>query len=309
MWGCTRRSCAHSSDNSVIMGDVLPSERQSMSTEARTDVHRPSALVTEDYEFAFCGMHHAPAVHTTGPANMETLNELLAEGYRFADVHGAEQCSHCGTRINYYAVLRHLPSKTLIHVGETCLDNRFELASEEFHELRLRAALDRAAQRVKGLRESFRRRHPDLYDFLEENAEGRDEFYGSLWRYLSRHGELSPAQIKALQASIERKAVREAERAEKAASEPAPAPVVEGRITVTGEVLSTKAQDSPYGPTLKMLVLEERGFKVWGTLPRALEADVPLVGKRVVFTASVERSDDDECFGFFKRPAQARVVA
>ena len=36
-------------------------------------------------------------------------------------------------------------------------------------------------------------------------------------------------------------------------------------------------------------------------------ADVEI-GSRVVFDATLESSDDDESFAFFKRPAKARIV-
>ena len=65
-------------------------------------------------------------------------------------------------------------------------------------------------------------------------------------------------------------------------------------------MLTTKWQDSHFGITLKMLVRDDRGFKVWGTVPSSLPNTES--GDRVTFIAAVEASDDDETFGFFKRP-------
>jgi hypothetical protein len=87
-------------------------------------------------------------------------------------------------------------------------------------------------------------------------------------------------------------------------------PVAEGRGEVVGEVLTVKTQDSFYGygrVEVKMLVADDRGFKVWGTLPAAL-ADANR-GSRVRFTATLQQSRDDEAFGFFKRPAKAELLA
>jgi hypothetical protein len=103
------------------------------------------------------------------------------------------------------------------------------------------------------------------------------------------------------------KADRDAARlAEKAEQEAAKRPVVTGKIRVTGEVLTIKEQYSDYGSTMKMLVLDDRGFKVWGSVPRKawdiVEGD--MVGARLSFNASVEASNDDQCFGFFKRPSK-----
>jgi hypothetical protein len=108
--------------------------------------------------------------------------------------------------------------------------------------------------------------------------------------------------------------------AEDVAPEPT-APVVEGRIVITGEVLSEKWQTSDYGEQHKMLVRDDRGFKVWGSVPAAIEMsrfhdadgmyqEIPGVekGSRVTFTATVEASRDDESFGFFMRPSKAELL-
>lgn len=80
-------------------------------------------------------------------------------------------------------------------------------------------------------------------------------------------------------------------------------PVVVGKgVTVEGEVLSTKTIDGDYGVTYKMLVLDERGFKVWSTIPSAIDVER---GDRVRFVANVDVSHDDPCFGFASRPRKA----
>lgn len=126
------------------------------------------------------------------------------------------------------------------------------------------------------------------------------------------------------------------------------APVPAGRYTVRGEVLSTKAVDSFYGTQLKMLVKDETGFKVYGSIPGNLELVTGPVreylpqsevryyeergngrmgqdadgryyleyetqrglerGDKVEFYATLTPSDDDPKFGFFKRPAKARLL-
>ena len=101
----------------------------------------------------------------------------------------------------------------------------------------------------------------------------------------------------------ERKAELEAKwAAELEAAEPVPT----GRIDVSGKVLSCKYQESMYGSTLKMLVKDERGFKLWGTVPSSIY-EVER-GDMVSFTATVEPSKDDDKFGFFKRPSKAVFI-
>lgn len=99
--------------------------------------------------------------------------------------------------------------------------------------------------------------------------------------------------------AIERE-VTQAARAEQAANAE---PVPEGRGVVTGAVVSTDVKENEYGTRYVMTVLDDRGFRVWGTIPSKLG---PVEqGDRISFTATLERSDRDETFGFFKRPSQA----
>jgi len=98
----------------------------------------------------------------------------------------------------------------------------------------------------------------------------------------------------------ERKAERERERASQVRI---PCPI--GRVTVIGKVVSTDAKDTDYGTRYVMTVYDDTGFTVWGSQPSSL---YPEVGDRIEFTASIERSDRDECFGFFKRPTKARLL-
>lgn len=123
---------------------------------------------------------------------------------------------------------------------------------------------------------------------------------------------------------------------ERMAQEPQAAPVIEGRIVITGKILTVKQQDSAYGQVTKMLVQDERGFKVWGTMPDAIATQLydawwaaeeeaegdsfslsnygpdywhdSARGHRVTFTARVEASKDDESFGFYTRPTKASVA-
>lgn len=80
----------------------------------------------------------------------------------------------------------------------------------------------------------------------------------------------------------------------------------EGRIVITGIVLAFKLQSSQFGDTLKMLVQDDRGFRVWGSVPKSL--DDAERESRIAFTATVTASDRDAKFGFFKRPTKAEIL-
>lgn len=100
---------------------------------------------------------------------------------------------------------------------------------------------------------------------------------------------------------------RDAERAKRDAAHEAGEDAPEGRVTITGTVLSFKWQESMYGDVLKMLVQDDRGFRVWGSVPASL--DDAERESRISFTATVQASDRDAKFGFFKRPTKAAILS
>jgi hypothetical protein len=129
-------------------------------------------------------------------------------------------------------------------------------------------------------------------------------------QYAAEQAEREAARAAALGAKAEREARREALLE-------AGVTVPEGRATVTGVIVSIKAQETYYTYsgeiTLKMLIETTDGFRLWGTMPRSLEGNYNTVsaeeGDTVTFTATLTASDDDPLFGFFKRPTKASIVA
>lgn len=121
----------------------------------------------------------------------------------------------------------------------------------------------------------------------------------------TQYGVLSDKQIElALRIAAED---FEAELVKDATPEPVVVPVPEGRMEVTGTLRSARFVDGPvYGSgSWKGLVQDDRGFKVWGTIPRSID---PAIGDRITFTATLTRSNDDEAFGFYSRPTKAAIV-
>jgi len=152
--------------------------------------------------------------------------------------------------------------------------------------------------------------------WLNRNGgDGSDSFADSLGNTLSDYGKLSPKQCAAVLKIIDGNIAKKAEWAAKSAAENADAEaIVNGKQAITGEVITVKTQEGYYGDTLKMLVRDDRGFKVWGTVPSALseaayEAETTVNGSRVTFSATVEASEDDNKFGFYKRPTKAKLIA
>lgn len=139
--------------------------------------------------------------------------------------------------------------------------------------------------------------------YLHKQEETIHEMVGKLVKY----GSISEKQVNFLRTLLQRIQERPARLALRAAEEAKAEDCPEGRVVITGLVLSLRVEDSQYGTVIKILVKDGRGFKVWGSRPRAIwvggetEGNAE-VGDRVSFKATVTRSPDDPKFGFAKRP-------
>ena len=291
-------------------------------TSTRTDVHSPTNLVTEDYDFAYCYDGQQRDL-----ISQDRLNHLLTEGWSFGGVHEGDTCDHCGARLRYVAVLKHLPTRTLIKVGETCLDNRFSLATPAFHALRKAAAAARLTNKKSDRIHALVLAHPALQHLLDHDVVvERSEFLSDVAYKFSRDGELSVRQIAAVERAVEGGLrYQETVAARRAADIAALVDGTKiacpsGRTEVSGIVRSARVQISQYGTTVKCLVQDARGFKVWTTLPAAIVDALDTLGnltyeeiasaakdREVRFTATLEPSTDDALFGFAKRPTKAAL--
>ena len=169
-------------------------------------------------------------------------------------------------------------------------------------------------------------RAAEIDDWLFANR-FKSEFAESLFKSLYEDwGKLSwkqcEAVLKCIDGQVERQAKWDAkQKAEHAAAEP----IENGKQQIAGEILSIKTKDGVYGLEIKMIVKDDRGFKVWGTVPskldnKAYESSLAsddwnggdylqwLKGKRVSFSANLEASEDDIKFGFYKRPTKVSLM-
>ena len=97
-------------------------------------------------------------------------------------------------------------------------------------------------------------------------------FLKGLWESGAKYGKLSEKQVacilKAQAEREERRAAREeAKAAEVAAFLESGVVVPTGRSTVRGEVVAVKEYENDWGCQVKLLVRDDRGFKVWLTSP------------------------------------------
>lgn len=192
------------------------------------------------------------------------------------------KCDGTGRDSHLVSSARAAARRRVAAMKQALADAQARIARQEAESAALAAAVEEARAR-------YTAEHPEVVEALQALRPG--SFAESIRTFFAANGHLSEAQA----AAVLRMAAEQA-------NEPAPAPVVEGRVQITGTVRSTKWVDNAYGGSRKMLVVDDRGFKVWGTVPSALSVER---GDRVSFTATVTASDDDETFGFYSRPTKA----
>jgi hypothetical protein len=279
----------------------------------RTDTHRPSAIIPSEYDFVACDYY--------GPwGGAAYLSDRLAfnahrerTGGRYSQHEHGGTCHICGASALYVAKYHHRPSNSYIVTGMDCaakMDMDNPVAFRDFKKrvqagLKLQKGKTKAAQILaeRNLTGAW-----EVYTATYDAPLAREEsIITDIVGKVVQYGSISDKQanfVAKLLADIGQRAQRTAQReADKAAA--APLPVSDKRMTIRGEVVSTKLTDGFRGEVLKMLVRHESGWKVWGTVPAGLTVER---GDTVEFDAKVQPSRDDPKFGFFSRPTQARKI-
>lgn len=311
-------------------------------TIRRHDVHAPASADFDPEAYDCVGVFDfAPEFDgSETQRRIETVNEMLAQGYRFGGS-TTGGCGHCGTLIRYGALMIRPDVKEMIYVGETCLNNRFDgITKAEFQRLRKTASLNREKMAKAAAFELLCDDNQDLayatyasniFDAVIDdngtrfghvtNTAWALETLGDISRKARQYGDPSPRQLALVSKLMRELTVKAAEfEAYQAAelanrhvqhtAEKAAVLVPTGRITVTGTVVKAVWKDNPYGPggSVKITIKSAEGWLVWGTAPSNISVDVDR-GDTVTLTATVEASDTDPSFGFFKRPVKATRVA
>lgn len=300
----------------------------------RTDIHRPSAIIPEDYEFV-AAMTRADSLE--GAIQLEGERQRLrahreATGGRYSDHDHGGSCHVCGASFIDYAIFHHAPTNTYIHTGFDCAEKLGGGDPEAFKAIRdERRALEKAKAGKMKARAQLKERgllerveaifdtglgnvvhaegHPDHFEGLDRDLQERGEAeewtIADMVRKLIRYGSLSEKQwgyMRSLFEKLDRLPEFQAKRdEERAKAEPAP----EGRMVVTGKVATLKTQESQWGAQVKMLLLEDRGFKVWTTVPRGLDVER---GDRVQLTVTLDPKADDPSFAIGRRPCKGSVL-
>lgn len=270
----------------------------------RTDEHRPSTFNPADYTwvgYSDDGDSHAsyltdgPLFHDAKSANPSGRNNEIHPG-------GCDTCGQMGLRYRHY--YRHDPTGDVIVLGDQCV-RRLDFDSNEAFAAKKRVELEQAKASAKAVADKWRAENPE---FAAELATYADDHHilGDMQRKLNQYGSLSDKQVAFAQRLIEETRERLENPPEPEPDpEPIPAELYGNRVELTGVVLGTKTTESQWGNQFKMLFLDDRGFKLWGSVP---SLGGPVKGARVSFVARVEASDDDPCFGFYSRPTKAQFI-
>lgn len=310
----------------------------------RIDVHRPSAIEPTDYQFVAFDCLPAEgdiignAMFLAAERARKRAHMKRTGGHYSQHEHGGN-CHICGS-VNaiYTATFYHPKSNGYIRTGLDCAD-KLECEGVEAFRRNVKDALEagKGKRKAKAVleklgiaaawsvytadvakRAAYAEACSDWRDAGEVEADApkwvdpsRDETTViDIVERLIKWGDISDKAanyLKVLVDRIERAPQIAAERAAEAASA-LPVPVVEGRTMVRGTVLTIrKPREDDFYPVTKMLVQHADGWKVWGAVPAAIKAFVAK-GDAIEFNAAVKVSDNDPKFGFFSRPAKAKVI-
>lgn len=282
----------------------------------RTDVHAPSVIVPEDYEFVAFEHIKLEDIGACAAilANRELIRSHMAhtKGKYSNHAHGGV-CMVCGNAQAVYTVIfYHAKTNTYVRMGDTCAQ-KTEMSYGDMNYFMEACRI--AAKMAKGKRAAAEQwKDATLGRALEVALEARTvnqdtqrwesgNKLESMLATTEQYGVLSDKMIKAalwLSDKHDRYAELQAEREqERAAAADAPT----GRVRVEGTVLSVKEQASVFGLVTKMTVKAKEGYIVWTTVPRGMGVER---GQTVIFMATLTPSHDDKKFAFGKRPTECK---
>ena len=277
------------------------------------DSSLPNIVIEYDYVVGHDGQLHQTNPRIVKDENGNAVLSHTGESLQMLERDGftpfEQKCQHCGQWIKYICVYRHIENGELLAVGETCAENRLSLTVDQFDKKREKMRKKMIDSRHKHAETKARwfaedeSRH-ELIAFLERDDIYPNAFFASLHGYFKSNGCLSEGQEEALRKSIARQIKWERERdAENANATDCP---TGNGIEMIGTVASIKCHETQWGYSYKMLVKVDKGFKVFGSIPSAI--DEVEKGDKVSFIANVKQSRDDTTFGYFKRPRKATIL-
>lgn len=286
---------------------------------ARSDAHRPSVIVPDDYEFVAFEYLRVDGIGDAAFLQQHRIilrNHMAQTGGTYSGHEHGGNCGVCGSaNAIYTAMFFHKPTNSYVRTGLECAE-KLECRGVAAFRKHCASALERKAGKQKAeavLAEANLSAAWALYVEGQKSATELPREETTLCDIVNRlvqYGSVSVPQMAFLRRLVDQIANRAViERQRRAEHDKAkPLPVSEKRMTVRGTVLSIKVPNYARGEggPIRMLVRHKDGWKVWGSVPSNLSG--LQKGASVEFDAAVSVSDKDEKFGFFKRPTKAREL-
>jgi hypothetical protein len=279
----------------------------------RTDIHRPSAIDVNEYEYVAFEYIKTEDLGDCGFLKSERAiikAHMDRTGGTYSRHEHGGNCHICGAHAIYTVLFYHELTNTYIRTGQDCAEKLEFAIGGDMNAFRtaLKDALELQAGKRKALAVLTEAGHEaawPIYTANEYQVGGKEETIIDIVGKLVRYGSVSEKSINYLGSLLYQIANRATIEAERKAQTDAAAPVPSGRIVIEGIVLTTRVDDTPYGTVTKMLVQHDTGWKVWGSKPSSLNV---TRGARIRFTATVEASPTDLKFGFYSRPSKATMM-
>lgn len=269
----------------------------------RTDIHSPKQMVPSNYRILAnsYGLGEGE-IEWEGTDEWKTLGCPTKGELSHSRI---GKCDHCGASHIYQTIILCVTTNEILSVGHICASERFGRSDWKnvIADGKRRAELK--AKRVKNVNNAIASMNEEELAAYHwgNNKECPNRIAMNIASNVENYGPLSFKQKEFLVRLHQRQIENDKKLAEGVL-----VPCPEGKIIITGTVISTKSVDTPYGWSFKMLIEDITGFKVFGTVPSASDIQP---GDKVVLTATVSPSDKDKSFGFYSRPkliAQSREV-
>lgn len=288
-----------------------------METLERTDIHKPSSIRPEDYEFTGILFDRVGIEGSVWLMQEKRYirKHMEKTGGSYSNHEHGGSCHICGAHAVYLAVFYHQQTNVYIQTGFDCADKMHMGEADRFRRARNEGeALNKAIAGKKKAEAVLKELGLEAAWTLSRNQERPDKFEENtihdIVRRLIAYGNISEKQVLFVQkllkqiserAGIEAKRAEEREQAENCPS---------GKVVITGTILKSEWREDNWGGSIKITVKDDRGFLVWGTCPTVPSLNhMGERGDKITFTADVTPSDKDEKFGFYKRPTKAQYLA
>jgi hypothetical protein len=298
-------------------------------TRLRTDIHRPSAINPSDYTFVAV-IYHGTFSWELNEHERKVLNEHMEITHgKFSHHDHGGTCHVCGAFALNLCYFYHAPTNSYIVTGMDCAE-KMEFSDpalfRKFKQGRDNARKNHAGK-AKAKELIIDHGDIELYESIEDIFNGdfggsvlmespyrRDQRFdwmvctvADMTRKLIRYGNLSENQWKFLNSLVEQIASWEEKKKEEEEKKELIPDAPEGKVTISGTILSAKVKEDFYGYHYKMLVESDEGWKVWSTVPKSL--GTVNKGEKIQFNANLTRSENDRSFAFAKRPSKAKRIS